>query len=232
MASQRRLGIILILLLAVVAVILAIAAIFPGIRDYLPLIVSSIALLASLIALFKEDLFSFRLRVLAGDVILLNTQNNPAIDLVLTLTFINKGYVDGVIEFIALKVTNSKGSKKLYVASNELDNKLVFNIIRQTQTSISNSIFFPLSAFPIQSRQSIKKHLGLAWSSASNFIEWEADRYQFELYLKSSRDKKLKKVSEFYHEMTRNDFNIYSNQESYYMAGNLERSLMKQVNEL
>lgn len=232
MVSQRRVGIILILLLAVVAIILAIAAIFRGIRDFIPLVVSILALLGSLLSLFKEDLIPFQLRVLAGDVILLNDQPNPAIDLVLTITFINKGYVDGVIEFIAVKVTNSKGHKKIYVACNELDSRVIFNIIRQPQTNTNNIIPFPFSAFPIQSRQSIKKNLGFAWSSLSEFNYWEEERYQFELYLKSSQEKKLKKVAEFIHEMNSSDFNNYINQESYYMAGLLERSLMRQINEL
>jgi hypothetical protein len=59
--------------------------------------------------------------VLAGDALILNNPSNPVIDLILTISFLNERYTDGVIEFIALKVTNSQGGKKLYIACNELD---------------------------------------------------------------------------------------------------------------
>jgi hypothetical protein len=232
MVNQRRIGFLLLLLLAVVAIILAIDTTLKDLRYYVSLVVSIIALFCSVVSLFKDDFFPFKLRVLAGDVILLNEPTNPAIDLILTVTFINSGYTDGVVEFIALKVTNSKGNKKLYVACNEFDNRLVFNLIRQPQTKTTNVIPFPFSAFPLPARQSIKKHLGFAWSNVSGFTRWEAERYKFELYLKSSQGKKLKKVFEFTQEMTLDDFNSYNTQESYYMAGVLERSIMKQVNEL
>ncbi|MEW6497504.1 MAG: hypothetical protein AB1589_34125 [Cyanobacteriota bacterium] len=232
MVIQRRTGIVLILILAIVAIILALATTFKTIQIYIALVVSIIAILCSLISIFKEDFFPFQLKVLSGDVIFLNHQPNPAIDLVLTITFINQGYIDGIVELIALKVTNSKGNKKIYVACNELDNRLVFNLIRQPQTSTSAILPLPFSAFPLHARQSLKKHIGFAWSISSDFTRWEVERYKFELYLKLGQWKKLKKVAEFKHEMTPNDLNSYLNQESYYMAGTLERSLVKQINEL
>jgi hypothetical protein len=58
------------------------------------------------------------------------------------------------------------------------------------------------------------------------------ENYKFELYLKSSQWKKFKKFSEFEQEMSQSDFNNYTTQESYYMAGFLESSLMRQVNKL
>lgn len=232
MVIQRRIGIVLILFLAIVAIILALAITFKDIQAYIALVVSIIALLGSLISIFKEDFFPFQLRVLSGDVLFLNNQPNPAIDLVLTTTFINQGYIDGIVELIALKVTNSKGNKKIYIACNELDNRLVFNLIRQPQTSTSAILPLPFSAFPLHARQSLKKHIGFAWSISSDFTRWEVERYKFELYLKLGQWKKLKKVAEFKHEMTPNDLNSYLNQESYYMAGTLERSLVKQINEL
>lgn len=232
MIIQRRIGIVLILFLAIVAIIIALATIFRNIQGSIALVVSIIAILCSLVAIFKEDFFPFPLRVLSGDVIFLNNQPNPAVDLVLTTTFINQGYIDGIIELIALKVTNSQGKRKIYVACNELDNRLVFNLIRQPQTSTNAIIPLPFSAFPIHSRESIKKHIGFAWSISSDFTRWEVERYKFELYLKLGQWKKLKKVAEFNHEMTPNDLNSYLNQESYYMAGTLERSLIKQINDL
>lgn len=232
MVIQRRTGIVLILFLAIVAIIIALAITFKTIQIYIALVISIIALLGSAISIFKEDFFPFQLRVLSGDVLFLNNQPNPAIDLVLTITFINQGYIDGIVELIALKVTNSKGNKKIYVACNELDNRLVFNLIRQPQTSTSAILPLPFSAFPLHARQSLKKHIGFAWSISSDFTRWEVERYKFELYLKLGQWKKLKKVAEFKHEMTPNDLNTYLNQESYYMAGTLERSLVKQINEL
>lgn len=233
MVSQKKIGLLIIILFTIVASIIAINATIKSARDYVSLTIATIAILVAVFSLFKNYLLAdFKLKVLAGDALILNNPQNPVIDLILTVSFINEGHTDGVIEFIALKVTNSKGNKKLYIACNELDSKLVYNLIQQPQAKASGNIPFPFSAFPIPSRQSIKKHLGFAWSSNSSFTDWGIERYKFELYLKSSSWKKLKKVSEFKHEMTLNDFNSYTNQESYYMAGILERSLVKQVNEL
>ena len=232
MVSQNRLGSLLLVFLAILAFVISISSILLNLRFNVPLVVSLFALAVSIISIFKNELFQVKLRVLSGDVLFLNNKINPAVDLVLTITFINNGYADTVIEFVALKVTNSKGNKKIYLACNELDTRLFFNIIRQPEANIGNSISAPFSAFPIQPRQSIKKHIGFAWSRSSDFTEWEVENYKFELYLKSSQWKKFKKFSEFEQEMSQSDFNNYTTQESYYMAGFLESSLMRQVNKL
>jgi hypothetical protein len=232
MLRQRTTDVFIIFLLLLTIIIFAIYAIFLNLRTFLPLVVSIFAIVGSIVSLFREELFPFRLRVFAGDIIFLNNPSNPIVDLVLILTFINLGYVDGVIEYVALKVTNSKEQKKLYIACNEIDNRSVFNLVRQPQLQISNTVLFPFSAFPLQSRQSIKKHLAFAWSSTSEFTNWEVEHYKFEVYLKLSHWNKLKKVSEFTHDMSFSDFKTYASQESYYMAGVLERSIIKQVNQL
>jgi hypothetical protein len=82
-------------------------------KDYLTLAISSSALLVALISNFKSEVFSFDLKVLSGAVLLLPVTSSVVNDIILPITFVNKGYSDGFIEMIFLKVTKNQQKKNI-----------------------------------------------------------------------------------------------------------------------
>jgi hypothetical protein len=193
--------------------------------------VSSTALLISIFSAFKNDLFPFHLKVLAGDLILLESQQSPSVDLILPVTFINLGYADGVVESIFLKVTDNKGRIKRYTSLEELDDKLIYQIVYQSKSS-ETVVINRFLDFPIPGKQSLKKNISFAWSSNSDFTDWEVNSYTFELYLKLEQDKKWKKFAEFKHELDCKTHSSYLEQKSLYISRLLEPSIIKQVDKL
>jgi hypothetical protein len=199
-------------------------------KDYLTLAISSSALLVALISNFKSEVFSFDLKVLSGAVLLLPVTSSVVNDIILPITFVNKGYSDGFIEMIFLKVTKNQQKKK-YLPMDDLDEKLV-NYLIGRQEKNENPVSIPFSGFPLPSKQSVKKYIGFGFIQESEFTKWQEGKYKFELYIKASQWKKFRKFSDFEHLIDAETISALIKQRSFYLQGRLESTLLEQIKEL
>jgi len=199
-------------------------------KDYLTLAISSCALLVALISNFKSEVFSFDLKVLSGAVLLLPVTSSVVNDIILPITFVNKGYFDGFIEMIFLKVTKNQQKKK-YLPMNDLDEELV-NYLIGRQEKNDKPVSIPFSGFPLPSKQSVKKYIGFGFIKESEFTQWQEGKYKFELYIKASQWKKFRKFSDFEHSIDAETISALIKQRSFYLQGRLESTLLEQIQEL
>ena len=73
--------------------------------EWLSLGLSVLALLLAVIAILKLRAFQFRPDVLAGDVILPRQSSSRGMRLLLPLQFSNAGNADGIVEWLAVRLT-------------------------------------------------------------------------------------------------------------------------------
>jgi len=218
----------LIFVIALIFIIVFIKASLQ-IKDYLTIAISFSAFFVALISNFKSEVFSFDLKVLAGAVLLLPVTSSMN-DIILPITFVNKGYSDGFIEMIFIKVTKNQQKKK-YLPMDDLDEKLV-NYLIGRQAKIENPVSIPFSGFPLPSKQSVKKYIGCGFIQESEFTKWQEGKYKFELYIKASQWKKFQKFADFEHSIDAETISALIKQRSFYLQGRLESTLLEQIQEL
>ena len=91
---------------AATVLVIGAAVAWPVLASWLALAVSIPALAMAYLALIKARMLEFCPEVLGGDVILPRDQRpQDGVRLLLPLQFTNAGYADGIIEWIALRVT-------------------------------------------------------------------------------------------------------------------------------
>jgi hypothetical protein len=199
------------------------------VKDCLTIAISFSAFFVALISNFKSDVFSFDLKVLSGAVLLLpDTSSN--IDIILPIIFVNKGYSDGFIEMIFLKVTKNQQKKK-YLPMDDLDGAL-FTSLTERQQGNERGVKIPFSGFPLPSKQSVKKYIGFGFILEPEFKQWQEGKYKFELYIKASQWKNFRKFSEFEHSIDAETISALITQRSFYLHGRLESTLLEQIQEL
>ena len=164
--------------------------------------ISSLALLVSLATFFKDRIFPFRVKVIAGSILLINPKSTNVIDLILPIMFINTSYSDGIILSVWVKVTKNNQEVKRMVPFHELSNELVKQIFEpetkeKPKSSIRGEDFFP---FQIKSKEGLRKNITFVAAYAnSSFTSWEPGTYKFEVYLQVEGNENLEKYADFEH---------------------------------
>jgi hypothetical protein len=207
---------------AIVIVSLALAALSGPLAARAPWLSSGLALAAfaiALLALIRLRLLEFAPEVLAGDVILPRASRLAGdVKLLLPLQFSNAGYADGIIEWVALRLTVDGRADRSVLLSPvaEVDMQRFIQAKRKLDTE--NTIE-PFTAFALEGRRSLAKFV--LFDVAERLrgaapLELRPGRYAFELFVKSSATRQPRLERTFEHALEqkqiddlRNDATVY-----------------------
>src|SRR5688572_3007309 len=127
MKQRIRTYLVALLIAIVTAVLVLFLSEVISLVDAASLTISILAIIFSAISAFKNEIFPFRLVVFA-DVLyltsmpLISNPNVTTVQVLLPITFFNKGYSEGIIETVKLVVKGEKsGSSHDFLPSFEID---------------------------------------------------------------------------------------------------------------
>ena len=185
---------------------------------WIPLVVSLIALSAAGLALYKLRALEFAPEVLAGDVILPRASRvGGDTKFLLPLQFTNSGNADGIIEWVALRLTVDGQADRSVLLSPvaEVDMQRFIQAKRKLDTE--NTIE-PFTAFALEGRRALAKFVlfDVAERPRAAPVQLRPGRYAFELFVKSTATRQPKLERRFEHaveqkqvEELRNDTTVY-----------------------
>lgn len=198
-------------------------------------VIALLALIVSIASNFKNDLFPFQLKILAGNIWLYQPDRKISGTIfILEIFFVNQGYADGIIKAIVLKLIDAQGREKLYSTIDEMDATLVREITFDTKPGAerkgSHDFFGP---FPVHSKQSLKKFISFELREEdSQTLEWLDGSYKFEIYIASSEWESWKKVFEFEHRIDSEILTVCQRQTSFRLPGGWSPQLTKDLKNL
>jgi hypothetical protein len=129
-----------------------------GTGGWLPLGLSIASLCVSILAAFRNDLFDFAPEVIQNGVLLAQASPPTAsINIALPLLFLNRGYGDGIIQEVALRLKLASGTEPvIWVAAAEID---LVKFMQGTRRVEAGNVIGPFGAFPLESKKSASKTL-------------------------------------------------------------------------
>ncbi|MDF3009852.1 MAG: hypothetical protein K0S03_648 [Burkholderiales bacterium] len=218
-ASAPRLTLIVA---AILLVSLGLAAVLgPALAQFawLPLGLAVAALGIALLALVRLRLLEFAPEVLAGDVILPRASRLAGdVKLLLPLQFINAGNADGIIEWVALRLTVDGHADRSVLLSPvaEVDMQRFIQAKRKLDTE--NTIE-PFTAFALEGRRSLAKFVlfDVAERPRAQALQLRPGRYAFELFVKSSATRQPKLERTFEHSLEQKQIEEFRNDSTVYL---------------
>lgn len=203
------------------ATILAIAAAvaWPMLASWLALALSVPALAMAYLALVKARMLEFCPEVLGGDVILpRNLRPQDGVRLLLPLQFSNAGYADGIVEWIAVRVTvdGRTDASLLLSPVAEVDMQRFIQAKRQ----LEENTIEPFTRFALEGRRSLAKFVLFDHAEKRRRgepLELRAGRYSFELFIKATNSRQPKLERTFEHVLEQKHIEDYSAGSSVYL---------------
>lgn len=195
----------------------------PTLTAWLALAVSLPALAVAVLALVKLRMLEFCPEVLAGDVILPRAARprDPA-RLLLPLQFTNAGYADGIVEWIALRLTvDGEASRAILLSPvGEVDMQRFIGAKRRLT---EDNTFEPFTSFPLEGKRSLAKFVlfDVAERPRAAPLQLRAGRYSFELFIKASNARQPKLERSFEHVMEEKQLQDYRNDSTVYFINYL-----------
>lgn len=210
------------LVTAIVVISLALAALLGGPVagvHWLPLGLAIAALAIAILALAKARLLEFAPEVLAGDVILPRASRLAGdVKLLLPLQFSNAGYVDGIIEWVALRLTidGETGRSILLSPVAEVDMQRFIQAKRKLD---SENTIEPFTAFALEGKRSLAKFVlfDVAERPRAAPLRLRPGRYAFELFVKSSATRSPKLERSFEHAIEAKHLEEFGNDTTVYL---------------
>jgi hypothetical protein len=186
---------IVVLSLLLAMVVLDIGPLPPWIAPGMALAALGIAVLCAM----RLRAMEFAPEVIAGDVIVPRSRNvGRDIKLLLPLQFVNSGTADGVVEWVALRLTVDGDINRSVLLSPVAEVDMQRFI--QAKRKLDDTAIEPFTAFPLEGRRSRAKFVlfDLAEKARSAPLSLRPGRYTFELFVKSTanRSPKLERVFE------------------------------------
>src|SRR6266850_5066759 len=115
---------------------------------------SLVALAAAGLVLHRLRMVEFRPEVLAGDVILPRASRSRSPKLLLPLQFSNAGFADGVIEWIALRLTIDGNAERALLMTPVAEVDMAAFLQAKRQITPDNAID-PFGAFVLQGKRAL-----------------------------------------------------------------------------
>jgi hypothetical protein len=193
---------------AIVAVSLALAVWLGQAVPQPGLLALGLALAAVAIAVFgvyKARLLEFVPEVLAGDVIVPRpSRAGGELKLLLPLQFSNSGSADGVIEWVALRLTLDGDIERSVLLSPVAEVDMQRFIQAKRRLDEQNCIE-PFTAFPLEGKRSLAKFVlfELAEKRQSEPLRLRSGRWSFEVFVKSTANRSPKLERTFEHVVER-----------------------------
>jgi hypothetical protein len=184
--------VVLSLLIAMVAV--DFGALPPWIAPGMALAALGIAVMCAI----RLRAVEFSPEVIAGDVIVPRSSRARDVKLLLPLQFLNSGTADGVIEWVAVRLTVDGDINRSVLLSPVAEVDMQRFI--QAKRKLDDSAVEPFTGFPLEGKRSVAKFVlfDLAEKARNLPLSLRPGRYSFELFVKSSanRSPKLERVFE------------------------------------
>jgi hypothetical protein len=140
----------------------------------------------------------FSPEVIAGDVIVPRSSRARDVKLLLPLQFLNSGTADGVVEWVAVRLTVDGDINRSVLLSPVAEVDMQRFI--QAKRKLDDSAVEPFTAFPLEGKRSVAKFVlfDLAEKARNLPLSLRPGRYSFELFVKSTanRSPKLERVFE------------------------------------
>jgi hypothetical protein len=181
--------------------VFAAAFVRPEVAAWLALALAVPALVLAVVALAKAAMLEFCPEVLAGDVILPRAAvAGERVRLLLPLQFNNAGHADGIIEWIAIRLTLDGRSDQSLLLSPvaEVDMQRFIQAKRKLE---QESIIEPFTSFALEGRRSTAKFVLFdhAERRRARPLELRPGRYSFELFVKGTHSRQPQLARSFDH---------------------------------
>lgn len=146
-----------------------------------------VALALAALALLRGRSFAFAPEVLGGDVILPRSSTTGGVKFLLPLQFSNAGYADGVIQWIALRLTvDGEAAKSLLLSPvAEVD---MHRFLRAKRCLETENTIEPFTSFVVEGKRALAKFVlfELAERNRTAPLRLRPGRYTFELFYKAA----------------------------------------------
>jgi hypothetical protein len=148
---------------------------------------SLLALALAAFALYRAHLLAFAPEILGGDVILPRSSSAGGVKFLLPLQFSNAGYADGVIQWVALRLTVDGQTAKSVLLSPvaEVDMQ---SFIRSKRRLETENTVEPFTAFVLEGKRALAKFVlfEMAERGRAAPLRLRPGRYGFELFYKAA----------------------------------------------
>jgi hypothetical protein len=183
------------------------------------LFVAVLALAVAAYALLKVRALEFAPEVLAGDVILPRASRlGGDVKFLLPMQFTNAGASDGVVEWVALRLT----------VDGQIDRSILFSpvaevdmqrFIQAKRRLDAENTIEPFTAFALEGRRSLAKFIlfDLAEKGRREPLALRPGRYAFEVFIKSTAGRSPKLQTSFEHALEQKQIDDYQNDGTVYL---------------
>jgi len=183
----------------------------------LALVLAVPAFAMACLALSKAKMLEFCPELLAGDVILPRTSGDR-VRLLLPLQFNNAGHADGIVEWIALRLTlDGRGDQSLLLSPvAEVDMQRFIQAKRKLE---QENIIEPFTGFVLEGRRSAAKFVLFdhAERHRARPLELRPGRYSFELFVKGTHSRQPQLVRAFDHVLEQQQLEDFHNGATVYL---------------
>jgi|ERR1051326_644034 hypothetical protein len=162
-----------------------------GAALWLPLGLSIASLAVAILSAFKNELFEFAPAVLGSQVIFVQARPIHAkLTVILPLSFINTGYAEGVIEWVAVKLVR-RTDRQSAVLHPTLEVDMLKFWQGKHYLHADNTIGL-FTSFPLESKKVVVKAILFTVPTAAEPFSLSEGEYRFDIYLKASIAKRAK----------------------------------------
>jgi hypothetical protein len=183
------------------------------------LLVAVLALALAAYALLKVRALEFAPEVLAGDVILPRASRlGGDVKFLLPMQFTNAGASDGVVEWVALRLTVDGETQRSILFSPVAEVDMQRFIQAKRRLDAENTIE-PFTAFALEGRRSLAKFIlfDLAEKGRREPLALRPGRYAFEVFIKSTAGRGPKLHTSFEHALEQKQIDDYQNDGTVYL---------------
>jgi hypothetical protein len=212
---QRSLAAAAVFLMLLLVVLAAAAPLEPSLTAAAALAVSVLAFGIALLAVSKARMLEFCPEVLGGDVIL---PRASAGRLLLPLQFSNAGYADGIVEWLAIRLTLEDDASREILLSpvGEVDMQ---RFIQAKRRLTDDNVLEPFTSFPLEGKRSLAKFLlfDVAERPRAPGLRLQPGRYGFELFIKATNSRHPQLARSFEHVLEQKHLEDYRDDAAVYL---------------
>jgi hypothetical protein len=197
--------------LLVLTFLLLLTLVSDALAARLALAVSVPALVLACVALAKSRMLEFCPEVLAGDVILPRAAATAGrTRLLLPVQFNNTGHADGIVEWVALRLTHDGRTDQSVLLSPVAEVDMQRFIQAKRKLTEENAIE-PFTGFALEGRRSAAKFVLFdhAERHRARPLELQPGRYGFELFVKSTHSRQPQLARAFEHVLEQQQLEDY-----------------------
>jgi len=175
----------------------------PGLVAWIALLLGAASLAVAVFLVRKVRMFEFRPEVLAGDLILPRASRARSPKLLVPLQFSNAGGGDGVIQWVALRLTIDGKAESAVLLSPVAEVDMQGFLQAKRQITADNAVD-PFTAFVLEGKRVVAKFVlfDVSERGRSAPLELRPGRYSFEVFLKSSASTQPRLERRFEHVLT------------------------------